>query len=554
MTNPAQLGNHDYGGDVVSNEFSLVRWLSITSLLAMLLTASILIFLFRQDQLSEFEKNAGVENERILVHLSYALKNQINTYITSSKTLDPGTQKANPNLDALFAASLNQLKEHDILKLKIFDLSGTVIYSSAKSEIGGTSSNPGLLAEAVKGSTMSKLSHRTTFTATNEERYDVDVFETYMPVTLNGKTIGIIESYADAAAVTERLQNKTAQIILVVFCAFSGLYAALYFSAQKADDKQKISEQRLVQSERQFRQAMLYAPIGQALVDPNGRYLDVNPKLCSILGFPKEELLRLKFQTITAPDDIAKDLEFTRQIAKGEIDSYAREKRYIHKDGHYIWTQLHVAAVRDNSGKHQFNIAQIQDITERKEMEDQIHHLAFYDTLTGLPNRRLLDDRLAQALSLCKRNGCFGAVMFVDLDNFKPINDTHGHRAGDLLLEEAARRLTGNVREVDTVARFGGDEFVVVLSQLAEDEAASTTQSSNIAEKIRTALAGPYWLASNSKGSTKMIIYHEATASIGIVLFNGNSNPDHILKWADLAMYQAKADGRNSVRFHMATS
>jgi diguanylate cyclase (GGDEF)-like protein len=157
-------------------------------------------------------------------------------------------------------------------------------------------------------------------------------------------------------------------------------------------------------------------------------------------------------------------------------------------------------------------------------------------------------------MSACKRNGCYGAVMFIDLDNFKPLNDTHGHRAGDLLLAEVARRLSGNVREVDTVARFGGDEFVVVLSQLAENESASSAQCSIIAEKIRVALAGPYWLASNSKGSTKMIIYHEATASIGIVLFNGNSNPDNILKWADLAMYQAKAEGRNSVRFYEATS
>jgi diguanylate cyclase (GGDEF)-like protein/PAS domain S-box-containing protein len=384
--------------------------------------------------------------------------------------------------------------------------------------------------------------------------YDVDIFETYMPVTRNGKTIGIIESYANAAPVIERLRNKTAQIILIVFGSFAGLYFALFFSVRRADARQKLSEQKLVQSEQKFRQAMFHAPIGQALVDPSGRFLDANPKLCSILGFPKEELVQLKSQTITAPEDIAKDQEFLRDIAKGKIDSFVREKRFIHKNGHSIWAHFHVAAVRDATEKHQFNIIQVLDITERKGMEEQIHQLAFYDTLTGLPNRRLLDDRLNQAMSACKRNGCYGAVMFIDLDNFKPLNDTHGHRAGDLLLAEVARRLSGNVREVDTVARFGGDEFVVVLSQLAEEDSASATQAGIIAEKIRAALAGPYWLASNSNGSTKMIIYHEATASIGVALFNGNSNPDHILKWADLAMYEAKADGRNSVRFYEATA
>jgi diguanylate cyclase (GGDEF)-like protein len=145
-------------------------------------------------------------------------------------------------------------------------------------------------------------------------------------------------------------------------------------------------------------------------------------------------------------------------------------------------------------------------------------------------------------------------VIFIDLDNFKPLNDTHGHKAGDLLLVEVARRLAGCVREVDTVARFGGDEFVVILSQLDESESESATHANAIAEKIRAALAGPYWLTSNAEGSTKMIIYHKAAASIGIALFNDNSDMDGILKWADSAMYQAKEAGRNSIRFHKATA
>ena len=131
------------------------------------------------------------------------------------------------------------------------------------------------------------------------------------------------------------------------------------------------------------------------------------------------------------------------------------------------------------------------DITERKQMEDQVHQLAFYDTLTHLPNRRLLDDRLSQTMAASKRSACYGALMFLDLDNFKPLNDMHGHVVGDLLLIEAADRLEACVREMDTVARFGGDEFVVMISDLDADKSRIDAQARLIAEKIRVALSDP---------------------------------------------------------------
>ena len=133
-----------------------------------------------------------------------------------------------------------------------------------------------------------------------------------------------------------------------------------------------------------------------------------------------------------------------------------------------------------------------EDITEQKEAEEYIRNFAFYDTLTQLPNRRLLNDRLGQAKAASKRSGCYGALMFLDLDNFKPLNDTHGHDVGDLLLIEVAHRITSCVREMDTVARFGGDEFVVMLSELNVDKELSVAQAGNVAEKIRTTLAEPY--------------------------------------------------------------
>lgn len=191
------------------------------------------------------------------------------------------------------------------------------------------------------------------------------------------------------------------------------------------------------------------------------------------------------------------------------------------------------------------------DITERKRLEEQVHQMAFYDPLTQLPNRRLLSDRLGQAMSASRRSGRYGALMFLDLDHFKALNDTQGHGAGDLLLTEAAGRLSTCVRETDTVVRLGGDEFVVLLGELNADRAESTVQACLIAEKIRTTLAAPYLLALRREGSTDSTVEHHGTASLGVVVFGRlETNQEDILKWADAAMYQAKDQGRNLVRFH----
>jgi diguanylate cyclase (GGDEF)-like protein/PAS domain S-box-containing protein len=190
------------------------------------------------------------------------------------------------------------------------------------------------------------------------------------------------------------------------------------------------------------------------------------------------------------------------------------------------------------------------DITERKQMEDRVHQLAFYDTLTNLANRRLLNDRLSQTMAASKRSGFYGALMFLDLDNFKPLNDLHGHEIGDLLLSEVAIRLKRCVREIDTVARFGGDEFVVMLCDLNPDESESAALAMIVARRIQAALSAPYLLTRHDK-KTGATVEHHCTASIGVALFVGQeTSQDDIVKWADTAMYQAKAAGRNSIRFH----
>ena len=221
------------------------------------------------------------------------------------------------------------------------------------------------------------------------------------------------------------------------------------------------------------------------------------------------------------------------------------------KDGRLIWAEVLSKPERDEHGTIVGFHGVTRETTERKQMQDQVRQLAFFDPLTNLPNRRLLNDRLGQVMTASKRSACHGALMILDLDNFKQLNDTQGHLVGDLLLIEVARRLTRCVRAMDTVARFGGDEFVVLLSDLNADAEASATQVHIVAEKIRASLSEPYLLTAKHPEQADTIVEHCCSASIGMVVFIGNeSTQDDILKWADAAMYQAKAAGRNLAQFY----
>jgi diguanylate cyclase (GGDEF)-like protein/PAS domain S-box-containing protein len=226
------------------------------------------------------------------------------------------------------------------------------------------------------------------------------------------------------------------------------------------------------------------------------------------------------------------------------------EYRMLIPDGSVRIMESSGSVIRNREGQVTRVVVVSHDITERKRMEDQVRQMAFHDTLTRLPNRRLFSDRLTQVVAAMSRSGYYGAVMFLDLDNFKPLNDMHGHDVGDQLLIEVAERLRSCVREMDTVARFGGDEFVVMIGELAMTRPESIAEARIIAEKIRLRLAEPYHLAVKRMGMADATVEHRCTASIGVVVFTDHEiSQDNILKRADAAMYQAKASGRNSVRF-----
>lgn len=240
-------------------------------------------------------------------------------------------------------------------------------------------------------------------------------------------------------------------------------------------------------------------------------------------------------------------LEGINAVLEGRASKFNMEYP-CHSADEQRWFTMRVSPLE---GKKRGAVIVHSNITERVRMEHHIRELAFHDPLTRLPNRRLLSDRLTQAMAASKRSGLYGALMFLDLDNFKSLNDAYGHNVGDLLLVEVADRLKVCVREMDTVARFGGDEFVVILSELVAGKEESAALTKSVAEKILIDLSKPFQLAIKRTGTAQTAVIHRCTASIGVALFLGHgASPDEVFKWADAAMYQGKGSGRNSARFY----
>jgi len=299
-----------------------------------------------------------------------------------------------------------------------------------------------------------------------------------------------------------------------------------------------INEEALRDSKERFRTILENAPIGISVVSLDGRFMLVNNSLCTILGYNKEELEKLTFQEITHPDDLESNINNIQRLLDGSASYYNMEKRYVRKNQQVVWTQLTSSVVRDASGAPLYLIAQLEDITDRKRSQEQIHHLAYYDTLTTLPNRRLLKDRLNQSLAQSRRYRRSMALIFLDLDNFKQVNDTLGHEIGDELLKVVAYRLQACVRSIDTVCRQGGDEFILVLSEISQPEDAKV-----VANKIINAINEPVILQGDEL---------HITASIGIAIYplNGTDDVKELMKKADMAMYAAKKAGRNRFSFY----
>jgi diguanylate cyclase (GGDEF)-like protein/PAS domain S-box-containing protein len=315
---------------------------------------------------------------------------------------------------------------------------------------------------------------------------------------------------------------------------------------KQIEAEQKVLGQRL--RDHQFYTRSLFEANIDALMttDPSGIITDVNKQMESLTSCTRDELIGAPFKNyFTDPGRAEEGIMLV--LTKKKVTNYELTAR--DRDGKETVVSYNATTFYDRDRRLQGVFAAARDITERKLAEKQILDLALHDALTRLPNRLLLNERLGQTMTASKRNGRYSALMFLDLDNFKPLNDTHGHFVGDLLLVQVARRIGSCTRAVDVVARFGGDEFVVILSELSANKADSAVQSRIVAEKIRAALDKPYVLTYQQEGKTEVSVEHHCTASIGVVIFiDHDGSQDDILKWADAAMYQAKEAGGNQIR------
>jgi diguanylate cyclase (GGDEF)-like protein/PAS domain S-box-containing protein len=319
---------------------------------------------------------------------------------------------------------------------------------------------------------------------------------------------------------------SAATLMALVAFAVRGLLQARHAAPEAAEP------QRANDTSDRFRSAFDYAAIGMALVSTEGRWLQVNHSLCQILGYTEEELLLTDFLSVTHPDDLPTALSNISQLLKNKVHVSQMEKRYIHKSGHEVWVHWSVSSVRDKHTKSVHLIFQIQDITDRKLAEQQLHHDAFHDALTGLPNRALFMDHLKLAVARSRRNAQrHFAVLYLDLDRFKIINDSLGHTIGDQLLVGIADRLKKNLRPGDTVARLGGDEFTILIEDYTDEK-----EAVQVAERVQKELSTPFNLSGREVFTT---------VSMGIAPSStGYERAEDILRDADTAMYRAKSLGK----------
>jgi diguanylate cyclase (GGDEF)-like protein/PAS domain S-box-containing protein len=294
-----------------------------------------------------------------------------------------------------------------------------------------------------------------------------------------------------------------------------------------------MQERKSEAAEERFTQVFDSATVGMALSDLNGRYAKVNKAFCDLVGRDEAELIGMRPREITHPDDIALAEQNIEEMFRGKQTEFEQDKRYIGRDGNIIWVAMRVKALLDPDGKPEMILVQTLDISERQKQKESLRHMADHDGLTGLPNRRAFSATLGQQLSLARRYGPDGALFLLDLDNFKAVNDVHGHSTGDVVLRRVAEVVREQLRDSDYAGRIGGDEFSVVVPK------GSVADVAVLAERLVQAIA-------------KMGREHphdgvaDITCSIGVaMLLPETTSVNAISEQADAAMYAAKAKGRN---------
>ena len=312
-------------------------------------------------------------------------------------------------------------------------------------------------------------------------------------------------------------------------------------AAGESPEQYSALEAELRETRERFNAVFSHAPIGMALVSTTGEFMMVNEALCTLVGYTEEALLDVSFQGITHPHDLQADLAYVEQMLEGQRRNYQMEKRYLHADGHIVWVLLSVSLVRGADGEPLYFVSQIMDINERKKQEQELRAAASTDPLTGLMNRRGFEEALTRQLAFSLRHGSPGALLLIDIDGFKAVNDEAGHHTGDELLKGIAEALADTLRTSDVVARVGGDEFAAILGE------ASPARAGSVAQRMVEA-AGAIAVADHDGGTVGR------TISAGVTPFDGEAGRSarELLITADQAMYRAKAAGGGGWEMHRA--
>ena len=522
--------------------FRLTRYFSIISAVVVALSAVLLVGAYRWDQQAEHVQLAEEANLKLAEAFASAYWQHF-LPVMSSKSRDAASPAKEGEMRALDIALRALIGSQPVLKIKIFDKRGVVIYSPIRGEVGESEAEEAEIKAALTGHSSSILAYQRSFEGFSGTVTNRHVVETYQPlISPRGGIEGVFELYSDVTTEHERLERAQAQAMVLILGCFASLYCALVLVVRRGDSlllsqtqELKLNRAELHEQKETLHHLLDAAGEGILGLDRTGRVTFINPAALEMIGHTAVDVVGLNahalfHHALTTEPHSSDECDILRVLAGGQ-DYDRRTSQFCDKDGGCFPAEYVMTSLMDGD-ELTGAVMVFHDVSSMVEQKQHLQRLAHFDALTSLPNRLMLADRMALAMAASRRNGQSLAVCMMDLDGFKAVNDTHGHKAGDQLLREVANRLTENIRAEDTAARLGGDEFTLLLGGF------ETAREYEIAlGRILKAIAAPYSVV----GVTVRV-----SASIGVTLFpKDNSDADVLLRHADKAMYEAKQSGKN---------
>jgi diguanylate cyclase (GGDEF)-like protein/PAS domain S-box-containing protein len=521
--------------------FPLLKHFSVTSLIAVVATTLLLGTLHDQVERTQL-LDLGESNHVALTHtFANSLLPKYRQLSATAKPLETEALRVHPMIAEMRQAVIGTMRNTRVVKVKLYDLDGRTIFSTDPTQIGKNYKDNAGFVSAAKGQPSSELTHRERFSAFDKEIAHRDLLSSYVALQTehDAPVEGVLEVYSDVTDWVQHIDQQAKLLTFATVISLCLLYGVLYIIVRRADKLIRAQYEKLQESEAELRIAakVFESQLPLLVTDADSVIVRVNEAFAECAGYSAEELIGQKPSILKSDQH---DEAFYRAMWQSieQTSAWQGEIWDRRKNGEIYPKLLTISAVKNEFGKITHYVGTHVDITARKKADEQIKTLAFYDGLTGLPNRSLLFERLQHTLSLSLRSKQKLALMFIDMDHFKQVNDTLGHAAGDVLLKEVARRLQVCVRQSDTVSRWGGDEFIIMLENLDTDADEARTLLTEVGKKILAEFARPFVIEGQP--------YHY-TASVGATLFGESScTVDELLKQADEAMYLAKENGRNA--------